>query len=79
MVDTKRESNVNGGRSYFESSIAAPTVAVKANGVASDDEAGPSGSGSDGMLTYKRRKTVKVMQHENVFDDTVSNLSGKVW
>lgn len=78
MVDTHKESNVNGGRSYFESSVGAFTVeSVKANGVASDNEAGPSGLGCDGLVTYKRRKTVKVMEHGNVSDDSVSHLSGK--
>lgn len=80
MVDTHKESNVNGGRSYFDSSVGAFTVeAVKANGVASDNEAGPSGLGFDGLVTYKRRKNVKVVEHGKVLDDSVSHLCRKVW
>lgn len=61
MVDTHKESIVNGGRSHFESSVGSFNVETsKANGVAVDTEAGPSGSGSDSLLTYKRRKNAKV-------------------
>ncbi|KAL1561200.1 PHD finger protein EHD3-like [Salvia divinorum] len=63
MVDAPRDSNVNGGRSYFESLVGSSDVEeVKANGVAVDTEAGPSGSGGDSLLTYKRRKSIKTME-----------------
>lgn len=73
MVDTPKEINVNGGRSCFGSSVGSFNVeAVKANGITVDIEAGPSGSGSDGLLTYKRRRNVKVS------NDSVSQPSEKV-
>ncbi|KAH6778708.1 hypothetical protein C2S52_000137 [Perilla frutescens var. hirtella] len=60
MADTHKESNVNGGRSYFENLGAASSVeVVKANGFAVDVETGSSGLGGDSLVTYKRRRTVK--------------------
>lgn len=73
MVDTPKEINVNGGRSCLGSSVGSFNVeTAKANGVAVDTEAGPSGSGSDGLLTYKRRRSVKVS------NGSVSQSSEKV-
>lgn len=73
MANTHKESNVNGGRSHFESSVGSFNVeTAKANGVAVDTEAGPSGSGSDSLLTYKRRRNAKVS------NDSVSHPSEKV-
>ncbi|XP_057773250.1 PHD finger protein EHD3 isoform X2 [Salvia miltiorrhiza] len=78
MVDAHNESNVNGGRSNFESLVGSSDVEeVKANGVAVDAEAGPSGLGGDSLLTYKRRKSIKIMECGKVFGDSASQLSEK--
>lgn len=80
MVDTHKESNVNGGGSEFESVVMGPNVeAVKANGIASDIETGSSGLGGNSLVTYKRRRIAKVREREKISDDSVSQPSEKVW
>ncbi|KAG6419782.1 hypothetical protein SASPL_116294 [Salvia splendens] len=62
MVDAPKDSNVNGSRSFFESLVGSSDVEeVKDNGVAVGSETGPSGSGGDSLLTYKRRKSINTM------------------
>lgn len=79
MVDALKESNGNGSRSCFESLVGSSDVEeVKANGVAVDAEAVASGLGGDSLLTYKRRKCIKVMECGKVSDDSASQLSEKV-
>ncbi|KAL1557090.1 hypothetical protein AAHA92_12619 [Salvia divinorum] len=79
MVDVLKESNDNGSRSYFESLVGSSDVEeVKANGVAVDAaKAGPSGLGGYSLLTYKRRKSIKVMECGKVSDYSAWQLSEK--
>ncbi|KAK6131082.1 hypothetical protein DH2020_035177 [Rehmannia glutinosa] len=77
MVDTHKESNVSGSGSAFRSVVMGPNVeAVKANGITFHTETA-SESGGDGLLTYKRRRNVKVAEAGKISKDSLSQPSEK--
>ncbi|KAK6114940.1 hypothetical protein DH2020_007209 [Rehmannia glutinosa] len=77
MVEAHKGNNVLGGGIYKE--VVEPTVdAAKLNGSATDKRNGSSGSGG-GLLTYKRRRSARVVEQGMVSDNPETQLVEKVW
>lgn len=78
MVDVHKENNVFVGGSYTGSGVVEPKVdEVKANGSATDMDAGSSGFGG-GLVTYKRRRNAKVVEDGMVCENSETRPIEKV-
>ncbi|KAI3464573.1 hypothetical protein Pfo_021236 [Paulownia fortunei] len=77
MVDAHKENNVFEGGSYTKNVVVEPRVdAAKAKGSVTVTETGSLGLGG-GLLTYKRRRNAKVVEHGMVWDDSETQLVEK--
>ncbi|KAL3845484.1 hypothetical protein ACJIZ3_002887 [Penstemon smallii] len=77
MVEAEKETNDLDGESCLTSGLVVPKAEeVKENGIAIDRIPASSGS-RDGLVTYKRRKTAKVVENGTIRDDSVTQLDDK--